>query len=596
MNTRSILVILAACCILGVGCGGDGVGVITPTELSVQSFIEGFGSVEGGSTNTFTIEVTGDTGITYQWSVAPQSAGTLTNPTSGTTQFIAGLVAQDLVAVIQIVVNSDHCDPVVLSHEIIIERAQLGTLLNVSGISGLATLDPGGTATYVVEATGDDGITYNWSVDPESAGTLTPSDEASSDFQAAYGYENYATIQVVVNSQLDGPIERTHEIVIGTPPGPGPGPGTELTIGDISGPLYVDENTTVTYELTASGDTGITYQWSTYEAGIGSFDTPQAASTDWTAPEVTEYTHLVMRCEVDSDNTDPVIKTHQVVIRDVPVDYTLEVSEIDGPETLNEGTQGVYSVTVTGDTGKVYAWSCSPDYVGEFLMPDNASTGFRSFQVDEDTQVTLRMEVSSDHCGPIVKTMDVTILDVFQPPVAAATANPIPALVCEDINFTDDGSNDPDGGEIELYEWDWDNDGEYDENGDNVYHSWDQPGVYHVGFRVTDDEGISTELEFPLMVAVENALPTAIAEYEIIPLGVGDPIHFTAVASHDNDCEGQAIVNWEWDWNGDGVFDESAATVYPTYDAVGTYYVQLRVTDDEGAFDLLDEPLEIVVE
>ncbi len=87
-------------------------------------------------------------------------------------------------------------------------------------------------------------------------------------------------------------------------------------------------------------------------------------------------------------------------------------------------------------------------------------------------------------------------------PVAKAGAEPNPQLVGAEVHFFDDGSYDPDGGDIVLYEWDWDNDGVFDEGGAEAYHSWDVPGVYFVQLRVTDDEATTDELDEPLTVVI----------------------------------------------------------------------------------------------
>jgi len=49
------------------------------------------------------------------------------------------------------------------------------------------------------------------------------------------------------------------------------------------------------------------------------------------------------------------------------------------------------------------------------------------------------------------------------------------------------------GGDITLYEWDWDNDGEYDENHTNhtATHSWLEYGYYPVTLRVTDNDNLT---------------------------------------------------------------------------------------------------------
>ncbi len=180
-------------------------------------------------------------------------------------------------------------------------------------------------------------------------------------------------------------------------------------------------------------------------------------------------------------------------------------------------------------------------------------------------------------------------------PVAAATAAPNPQTVCEPVHFSDDGSYDPDGGPIELYEWDWNNDGAYDETGDDVYHTWNVPDTYYVQFRVTDDDGTTGTLDDPLEIVIENELPTAVANVDKTEAGVGEAIEFYGAGSYDNDCGGQQIVKWEWDWENDGIWDTVAESTQKTFQQSGIYNVQLRVTDDEGSTNVLDLPLVITI-
>ena len=189
--------------------------------------------------------------------------------------------------------------------------------------------------------------------------------------------------------------------------------------------------------------------------------------------------------------------------------------------------------------------------------------------------------------------------DPDEDPIAQAIADPNPQTVCEDVHFTDDGSYDPDGGLIQKYEWDWDYEELLgfipDEEGENADHNWYIPGTYKVQFRVTDDEGATDTLDEPLEIIIENALPTAVADASTYNAIVDEVIDFDGSDSHDNDCDGEEIVEWEWDWENDGVYDDTGETQSHSYLIEGTYYVQLRVTDDEGATDKLDEPLEIQV-
>jgi outer membrane protein assembly factor BamB/protocatechuate 3,4-dioxygenase beta subunit len=98
------------------------------------------------------------------------------------------------------------------------------------------------------------------------------------------------------------------------------------------------------------------------------------------------------------------------------------------------------------------------------------------------------------------------------PPIAYynwAPTNPGPG---QTITFDASASYDPDGSII-LYEWDWNNDGTYEEYHTNpsATISWSQPGNYPVRMRVTDNQGKTGKIiqtitvgDFPCDLTVQN--------------------------------------------------------------------------------------------
>jgi len=180
------------------------------------------------------------------------------------------------------------------------------------------------------------------------------------------------------------------------------------------------------------------------------------------------------------------------------------------------------------------------------------------------------------------------------PPVAVVDALSV-APVNTGINFDGRDSFDNDcGGEIiVLWEWDWENDGVYDEEGDDVDHMWTEEGVYYVQLRVTDDEGVTDILDEPFEVTItETWPPVAYADAYPTPSFVGEEILFRDHGSYDRDNE---IVKYEWDWENDGIYDEEAIETTHSWGSAGTYYVQFRVTDETDLTGELDEPIEIVI-
>jgi len=240
----------------------------------------------------------------------------------------------------------------------------------------------------------------------------------------------------------------------------------------------------------------------------------------------------------------------------------------------------------------LYEW----DWDNDGTFDDTGANAQHSFDTEGTHHVQFRVTDDEDATDTLDQPLEILVMGGQLPPIAMAGADPVPQTVCEDIHFYDDGSIDEDGPPVK-FEWDWDNDGTWDEEAEDTYHSWDVPGTYYVQFRVTDIDGLTDELDSPLEIIVENALPTASAHPDDSTPEIGQDVTFDGSASSDNDCGDESIVLYEWDWDNDGSWDDSNTTPISihSFDTASDYEVQLRVTDDEGETDTLDFPLLITV-
>jgi PKD repeat protein len=100
-----------------------------------------------------------------------------------------------------------------------------------------------------------------------------------------------------------------------------------------------------------------------------------------------------------------------------------------------------------------------------------------------------------------------------QPPTADFSWTPQTPNTDQHITFDASASHDPEGA-ITLYEWDWDNDGIYDDADSNptIMHSWTNSGNYPVTLRVTDDENATDTIAKTVNVT-EVALDLTIGDF-----------------------------------------------------------------------------------
>jgi hypothetical protein len=134
--------------------------------------------------------------------------------------------------------------------------------------------------------------------------------------------------------------------------------------------------------------------------------------------------------------------------------------------------------------------------------------------------------------------------------------------------------------------WDLDGDGSCDDaSGDTTTHVFVTPGAHAVRICVNVDAIVSRR-----DVIVGNRPPIPAFDYAPKPPVARELVTLTSTAS---DPDGP-IVAWEWDLNGDGVFDDGTQpTALSFWRRAGTYPVSLRVTDRDGATAVAQLPVVI---
>jgi PKD repeat protein len=116
-------------------------------------------------------------------------------------------------------------------------------------------------------------------------------------------------------------------------------------------------------------------------------------------------------------------------------------------------------------------------------------------------------------------------------------------------------------------------------DGEQVLHSFEQPGVYEVRLAVTDDSGARCATSVDIARVHVNAPPQAVAggDQDGFTGGAHDDLLFDASMSTDADGE---PLSYAWDL-GDGM-TRAGEKVLHTYGEEGEYAVRLAVTDGTG--------------
>ncbi len=392
----------------------------------------------------------------------------------------------------------------------------------------------------------------------------------------------------------------------------GGGDGTSETYtGDIQGPGTVQEGKSVEFSLGREvSTTGLSCQWAVDPSLIGSFSNQGVSVVTFTAANVTEDTAAKIRVVITRENVNPMVLSRDIVIRE----QSSKPSPNEDPSSLNQPPEAVAHAEPRmihpGQEIQFFDHSTDPDGPDDIVLWEwdvsfDPSVGFQvdyqeqmpmvTFSEIGDWLVQLRVTDTDGNTDMLDVRLSITVTTGALDPVARAVSSPLKQIVCEPVQFQNNGSYSPDGRTIVSYEWDWDSDGTYDQEGLFAEHTWYEMGTYQVQFRATDELGATCELQVPLEVEIQNSLPVAIAEVSRTTCKVGEYVYFRAYDSYDTDCNG-GIIHHEWDFENDGVFDIDDDYFSHQFSEYGIYHVQLRVTDDEGETVTLEELIEITVQ
>ena len=162
-------------------------------------------------------------------------------------------------------------------------------------------------------------------------------------------------------------------------------------------------------------------------------------------------------------------------VSDPEIPFTILVYDHQGRDTVT-----------WADVHFIDGWSASTDYVGT-----NADGGLiyqgKLWDTGEPPgtyAVVLRVRPNeaiddgSVEYGYNIIPIEVSFED--HDPVAEPSCWPNPQTVSRAVYFYDDGSYDPDEGDIVKWEWDWESDGTYDAEGEIVTHTFDTAGDHEV--------------------------------------------------------------------------------------------------------------------
>ncbi|MGM0592406.1 MAG: PQQ-binding-like beta-propeller repeat protein, partial [Halobacteriota archaeon] len=145
----------------------------------------------------------------------------------------------------------------------------------------------------------------------------------------------------------------------------------------------------------------------------------------------------------------------------------------------------------------------------------------------------------------------------------------------EDATVNFNASASIDDGSIDSYDWDF-GDGNT-ATGETPSHTFDSAGTYTVELTVTDDEGATDTDKLTVTVKERSVLVAEIRNDSRVVVE-DSTVDFTSDSYGD-----EGIAKTEWDFDGDGIYDDTGEDVTHTYADPGEYTVRMRVTDNAGS-------------
>ncbi len=270
----------------------------------------------------------------------------------------------------------------------------------------------------------------------------------------------------------------------------------------------------------------------------------------------------------------------------------LVLSDIHGPKIVSEQASVQYSVDASGDRDLEFEWTIKPGTVGFLTDKTTKIPTLHTYEINGNIDAVLTLVVDTVKYGPVVKSIDIRVVDSNQPPTAQATADHERIGDGQYVQFTDE-STDPDS-DIYNYEWDF----SYEVTTGFQPESLEQnpnwqfmnAGLYDVQLRVTDYAGHTDMLDEPITIEVViNTAPVAEGinrDLTTIRTGATFMTLFTPNWSDQLPYDDVPSFLWEASAGDYAQFDTYKASLLwypPDYPCIVA--ISFRVTDLFGLYD-----------
>ncbi len=270
--------------------------------------------------------------------------------------------------------------------------------------------------------------------------------------------------------------------------------------------------------------------------------------------------------------------TITVVIDKQALSSIINADKDSGPIPLEVNFDGSDSVNPDGTISK-YEW----DFDGDDKIDATGEKIKHTFEKAGRYNVALK--ITSSTGGTAVAKKEIMAGESDVEAVISVLGDPTEFLKETSYIFKADKSTSKNS-TIEKYEWDF-GDGTKTEIGKTVSHTFKKEGTFEVALTVTDKAGSEGEVKKIINIGTPKGTPKAMISTDPKlkegDLAISGKLPFAVVFDGGNSIDSdQNIVDYKWDFNGDGKYEGFGKNITHTFTEEGTFTVTLEVEDADN--------------
>jgi PKD repeat protein len=271
-----------------------------------------------------------------------------------------------------------------------------------------------------------------------------------------------------------------------------------------------------------------------------------------------------------------------VTVSSVQVSAQFTSTPASGPAPLTVAFDASSSSSPAGQITN-YEW----DFSGQNNFRDaNGVQVEHTFDRIGDYDVKLRVTDNNGQSNVVSQKVSVTGPDVPVPVIDIPTSDG-KYYTNKQLSFLGEKTTSPNG-QITKYEWDF-GDGSPKATTRTANHTYNKPGLYEIILSATDDTGKSAQASQKITVQNVEVPPQAVID--TVPGPASDKDKFISgqapfevkFGGDQSIGTSNPIVDYKWDFDGDGQNDASGVTTDYIYKTPGSYNATLTVIDSKGS-------------